>query len=346
MTELLTPQQVAAGWQLVESAASLQHVRPLSDAARRVISEAQSGRVELGFQPFDREMRGISPGHLVFITGYAHSAKTLLMLNMVHHNAGRRIALFSPDEPAPLVLIKLASLLWQRPVAELEAKVAGYDPETLRLVRETVEHYPNLLIFDRPISPRLMRACYEEARDVWSEDADVVILDYLDLLQAGELSNRADAVKAFASDFEVPLVVLHQTSRSSGSKGQAMRIDSGNFGGETWATFQLGVRRKKAAIDAEIDDLQRRSDGSAWIVDRLASLAHDRAVHEYTVTVNLTKNKRPGGRLVGEVDFELDHATGALRPLDGLPHQFLQAHHRGLRVVRDDPWEEEREARW
>lgn len=342
MTELLTPVEVAAGWQLVESTASLQHVRPLADAARRVITEAQSGRVQLGFQPFDNEMRGMSPGHLAFITGYAHSAKTLLMLNMVVHNAGRRIALFTPDEPAPLVLVKLASMVFEIPVAELERRVANYDPEGLRLVHETVDYFPNLLIFDRPISARIMRACYEEAREVWSEDADLVVLDYLDLLQAGDLSGRADAVKAFASDFEVPLVVLHQTSRSAGSKGQTMRIDSGNFGGETWATFQLGVRRKRAAIEAEIEDLTHRADRPQWVVDRIAFLTHERLVHEYTVTVNLTKNKRPGGRLVGEVDFELDHATGALRPLGGdLPRQYLR-HHSHLRVVEDD----EREARW
>lgn len=341
MTELLSPQEVAAGWQLVEATASLQHVRPLSDAARRVITEAQSGRVCLGFEPFDREMRGMSPGHLTFVTGYAHSGKTLLTLNMVANNAGRRIALFSPDEPAPLVLIKLAALVFGIPVAQLEARVAGYDPEALRLVHETVEHFPNLLIFDRPITPRIMRACYEEAREVWSEDADVVILDFLDLLQSGDLSGRADAVKAFASDFEIPLVVLHQTSRAAGSRGQAMRIDSGNFGGETWATFQLGVRRKKAALEAEIDELTRRGDLSSWTQDRLALLTHERLIHEYTLTVNLTKNKRPGGRLVGEVDFELDHATGALRPLEGhLPRQYVAKAR--LRVVDDD----EREARW
>ena len=53
--------------------------------------------------------------------------------------------------------------------------------------------------------------------------------------------------------------MLHQTSRTAGARGQAMRIDSGNYGGETHATFQIGVWRKRAAIAAELDDLQART---------------------------------------------------------------------------------------
>jgi hypothetical protein len=54
-------------------------------------------------------------------------------------------------------------------------------------------------------------------------------------------------------------------------------------------------------------------------------LRHEQRVHEYTVTINLLKNKRPAGQLVDDIDFELDVATGRLTDLSGaLPDQYHQ----------------------
>jgi replicative DNA helicase len=345
VTELLSPAQVAAGWTEVESAAQLQHIRPLSDAAHRFISETRdTRRVDLGFSVFDAEMRGIGPGHLAMLVGYSHSGKTLVMLNTLAYNHDRFIIVFAPDEPAPLVLIKLAGILWQVPARELEARVADDERTAIELIHRTVEYFPNLIVIDAPLSQRTMRAGFEEAREHWGHEGDLVVVDYLDLMRGGDLILKANAVKEFCMEFEVPTLVLHQTSRSAGSRGQVLRIDSGNFGGETWATYQLGVRRKKVAIEVELMDLRQRRDWQPWIADRISALEYEARVHEYTVTINLNKNKRPGGRLVGERDFELELDTGVLRPLGSdLPHQFLRR--QTLRVVRD-PDDDEREATW
>jgi hypothetical protein len=338
MTAELTPAEAEAGWISLEAAASYSHYRPLADAAQRFVDEAQSERrVTLGMPSFDYEMRGISPGHLAFVVGYSHSGKTLLALQILRHNADRRVALFTPDEPATLVLTKLASLTTGISARELEARVADNDRDGLRLLHETVEQYPNLAIFDKPLTPRSMRAGYDEVTDHWSAGADLVMLDYLDLLQIGDsLSAKADSVKSFGTDRDVPMLVLHQTSRSAGTAGKRMRIDSGNFGGETWATFQLGVWRKKFAIEHELHELEERRDKPAWVWDRMEELQRQSRIHDYTVTVNLSKNKRPGGKRLDEgVDFEIDLHTGAMHPLNGdLPHQYRQTLGR-LRAVND-----------
>jgi hypothetical protein len=128
--------------------------------------------------------------------------------------------------------------------------------------------------------------------------------------------------------------VLHQTSRSAGSKGQRMGIDSGNFGGETVAMFQIGVWRKRNALLHELNELLSRTTTNEWAARRYDELQHELAVHRYTITVNLNKNKRPGGDLIDEVDLEVQLDTGVLSPLHGgLPSQL-----RRLRIVSDDPY--------
>ena len=161
-----------------------------------------------------------------------------------------------------------------------------------------------------------------------------MIVDYLELVRAGDsLSAKAEFVKGFGSDRDVPMAVAHQVSRSAGSRGQSMRIDSGNFGGETWATFQIGVSRRKSAIIAELGDLRAKAYKSDFTYDRIQMLEHDLVIAEYTVTINLNKNKRPSGRLVGDIEMEMDLETGVLTPLNGdIPRQYRERHNH-LRVV-------------
>ena len=333
MTEQLTPAQVDAGWIELAETASYAHYQPLAGAAHRLIAEAQTERkVYTGIELFDREMRGISPGHLAMFIGYSHSGKTLLLLHMIRHNRDKRIAWFVPDEPAPLILTKLACMEHGVSGAELEARLADGDPWGLRVLNETIERYDNLAIFDKSLTPRTMSQGYDEACDHWGATADLVIVDYLELVRVGDsLAAKAEFVKGFGSDRDVPMAVAHQVSRSAGSRGQSMRIDSGNFGGETWATFQIGVSRRRSAIIAELQDLHSRSYRPDSIYERIAMLEHDLEIAQYTVTINLNKNKRPSGRLVEDIEMEMDLETGVLTPLNGdLPRQYRYRHLRSV----------------
>ena len=63
-------------------------------------------------------------------------------------------------------------------------------------------------------------------------------------------------------------------------------------------------------------------------MEKIAELQHDLLVAEYTITVSLNKNKRPGGRCIEELDYELQVDTGALHPLAAgeKPYQWQQRH--------------------
>jgi hypothetical protein len=274
-------------------------------------------------------MRGIGAGHLCLIVGYSHSGKTQLLLHWLRSNREKRIVMYEPDEPATLTLTKLTAVTSGVGARELEARVAADDQEAIRLLRATaLEEFPNLAVFDKPLTPQLMERGYDEVCEVWGDAPELVIVDYVDLVQAGEtVQAKLDYIKGFGSRHEVPMIAIHQTSRSAGAEGRTMTISSGNYGGEQHATFLVGVRRKKSALLAELaEQRQRWERGSEAAYDRIQELEHDLRIHEFTLTANLVKNKRPGGGLIDELDFELDTETGRIYPLDvgDLPGQYQQ----------------------
>lgn len=303
------------------------YYHPLSEAADDFVTEAQDqNRIFTGQEEFDAEMRGIGSGHLCMVQGYSHSGKTQWLLQLLRHNKDKRIMLMIPDEPAPLVLSKLASVESGVAARELEARIAINDKEAISLLRSIAnDEFPLLAVFDQPLSPETMSGAYDEMCDVWGASPECVIVDYVDLVQAGDVTgSKFEFLKAFGSKRKVPLIALHQTSRSAGRDGQKMKIDSGNFGGETFATYVIGVRRHKAGLEAEREELLPKvRKGSEQAADRLAEVEYDLRIAQYTLTVNLVKNKRPGGGLVDDIDMEIDQETGRLYNLHGeLPSQF------------------------
>lgn len=337
----LSLEDIQAGWKEVEAGADApapsihreyRHYVPLTEAAHSYVRWAQSpeDRVYLGIEPIDNEMRGIAPGEMGMMLGYSHGGKTLVLLHALRNNRDKRIALFIPDEPKTLVLTKLTCMHHGIDARILESRVAQDDKQAIDLLRQTAEEdFPNLAVFDQPLLPADMERAYSEVCDVWQAKPDLVVVDYLELVEAGEqVPEKAGFLKGFGRRHDVPLLVLHQTSRTSGADGKKLTMSSGAYGGEQQATSIIGVRRKKYEIASEINELRERLDRnhSEKAQERLETLQYEQKVHEYTITLSLLKNKRPGGMLVDDVDFELDVNTGRLWELkDGeLPDQYLR----------------------
>ena len=170
-----------------------------------------------------------------------------------------------------------------------------------------------------------------EVSDMWNQKPDLVVFDYLELLQGGgeDVPSKANTLKAWGRRHDVPLLVLHQTSRTSGSEGKKMTISSGSFGGEQQATHIIGVRRKRFEIDAQIRELEAKLDKSSASerqMEQLDFLRYEGRIHAHTLTLNLVKNKRPSGSLIDDIDFEIEQGSGRLSRLrEGeLPSQFLR----------------------
>ena len=306
------------------------YYRPLPWAADEFVAQARtltSGqRIYTGIDVFDEAMRGLAPKELMVVQGFAHSGKTLFTTAMLQHNRNRRIVLFTADEDRVLVLVKLTSLVTGVSAEQLEYGTANGDAETEALVRDVATYeFPNLAVFDQVNDLRTMSKAMDEVRHAWGAEPELTVFDYLDLLQHGDgdgnTSAKFNAIKAWGKRQDVPLVLLHQASRTGGKDGAEITLTSGAYGGEQQATFVVGVRRKKAWYRAQIAEIKEKlaaqANPSEALQDKLRELEYDLSQHQNTVTFNLVKNKRPPSRLVDEVDFTLDPNTGALRPYEG-----------------------------
>tara|TARA_R110000868_G_scaffold178962_1_gene418875 strand:- start:1884 stop:2927 length:1044 start_codon:yes stop_codon:yes gene_type:complete len=338
----LTADQISAGWAAIEGQQDPQSspipseykmYEPLTEAVHSFVRWAQTPyeRIHLGLPRIDDELRGIAPGELAMMLGYAHGGKTLLLLHCLQQNRDKHIAMFIPDEPRQLILTKLTCMHHGIDARELERRVAVDDAAAIDLLRQTAEEdFPNLAVFDQPLNAADMERGYNEVCDAWGQLPDLLVVDYLDLVEAGDtVPAKATFLKSFGRRHDIPLLILHQTSRHAGADGSKLTMSSGAFGGEQQATSIIGVRRKKYSIMSEINELTFKLDRahSQSAADRLESLRYDARIHEYTMTVSLLKNKRPAGQLVDDIDFEINLATGQLSPLlnGELPEQFLRS---------------------
>lgn len=304
---------------------------PLVNAADDYIAQARTlgtgERIYTGIDVFDEAMRGLAPRELMVVQGFAHSGKTLFTTEMIRNNADRRIILFTADEDRVLTLAKLTSLVTGISAETLEIQLSNGDEEAEQLVRTIAsKHFPNLAVFDDINDLRTMSKAMAEAEHHWDARVELVIFDYMDLLSVadggeGNMPAKFNAIKSWGKRHAVPLIALHQASRSKGADGAEMTLVSGAYGGEQQATFLVGVRRKRSmykGLIVEINEkLATQTNPSDALREKLVEAEYELGIHQNTVTFNLVKNKRPPSRLVDDTDFTLDADTGRISPYTG-----------------------------
>jgi KaiC/GvpD/RAD55 family RecA-like ATPase len=315
-----------------EQANVYEHYRPLRNAADEFITWAKNeqDRVYTGVRELDEAMRGTAPGELTIIQGFTHSGKTLLVTELILNNPHTPLVLFTPDETRPLVLTKLTSALHGVGARELEARIREDDDTATRLLIETAEQYSKLAIFDESISVVDMDNMLDEVRHAMGTQPKAVIFDYCELLEGpDDVKAKMTALKAWGKRQKVAMFVLHQTSRTSGSGGRKVGIDSGAFGGEQQATHVIGVRRKKYMHMAMMTLLE----------EKISNATNPKSIEEYksrirqietvdlprdldTVTVSLVKNKRPPCDLVDDIDYKIDLGTGRVRRVEDVKDEY------------------------
>jgi KaiC/GvpD/RAD55 family RecA-like ATPase len=315
--------------------------RPLADVVPDYVHWAQhpDERIYFGFQDLDEQVRGVAPGEMCLINGFSHSGKTLFLLQILVANRDKVVVYFCPDEPRTLTLIKLACLVHKVPGKELEQMIADNDKRGLEILETTArEWFPNLAVFDQFMNLSEMEKSLIEVNDHLGDPA-LMVFDYLELLNGDDtVPAKANTIKAFGKRHNIPLIVLHQSSRTSGADGKKQTISSGAFGGEQQASHIIGVRRKKFEIESQMRDIIEKLDKSSAserMLERLDMLRYDQQLHENTITINLVKCKRQDAHLLDDMDYEIEAGTGRLLRIAGMvpPSQSLEANSH----VDDDP---------
>lgn len=298
------------------------YYRPLAEAADEFIKFSQTPdlRVFTGIEMFDQQMRGVAPGELCIITGFAHSGKTVFATEILMANHQTPMVLFTPDETRSAVLTKLAAADTGVGAEELERRIYLEDETAKSLLREVAAKYQQLAVYDESVTLHQMDIMFEEAAEVFGRKPKAVVFDYAEQLNEGtDTRQKLDMFKRWGKDRQVAFFLLHQTSRSTGASGRELGIDAGSYGGEQQATFMITVRRKLSYYKDRLRELEYKISNSSnksyiekW-EDQIRQIIHTEIPrHGNTVSIGLVKNKRPPMRLVPEFDFEIDQTTGRL----------------------------------
>lgn len=319
--------------------------RPLADSIGEYVHWAQhpDERIYFGFPDLDEQVRGVAPSEMCLINGFSHSGKTLFLLQILVANRDKNVVYFCPDEPRTLTLIKLACLVHRIEGRRLEQMISDNNPEGIHLLNETAnEWFPNLAVFDQFMSLSDMEKAMIEVDRHLGQPA-LMVFDYLELLSGDEtVPAKANTIKAFGKRHNIPLIVLHQSSRTAGADGKKQTISSGAYGGEQQASHIVGVRRKRFEIDHQIREIVEKLDKSTAnerMLERLDTLRYEAQLHENTVTINLVKCKRQDARLLDDIDFEIEQGTGRLlRLASGGYSEGQVAGDDGPHPVLDDDW--------
>ncbi|HEV7503349.1 MAG TPA: replicative DNA helicase [Thermoanaerobaculia bacterium] len=230
--------------------------------------------VPSGFMDFDRISQGLNRGNLIIIAGRPGMGKTSFALNVAQHVAIRErkgVGVFSLEmsqqELALRILCSEADISFSRLRSNrVSQKEWTRIIQTVRAIGDAP-----LFIDDSP-NPTLLEVASKSRRLKAERGLSLVILDYLQLMQAGgryenrnlEIAAISRGLKQLAKELEVPVIALSQLSRQPERRGSDHRPqladlrESGCLAGGTLVTLADSGTR------APIRDLAGRSDFAVW----------------------------------------------------------------------------------
>lgn len=307
------------------------YYKPLGDAVDEFIRFAENPdlRVKLGIPIFDDVIRGVAPGEMCLINGFAHSGKTVLATEILMANHNIPMMLATPDETRSAVLAKLAAADTGIGAEELERRIYQRDQQAREILLGVAAKYQHLAVYDENMSLHMMETMLREATEALGAKPKALIFDYAEQLnEQMDVKGKLDALKMFGKDHNIPLFVLHQSSRSKGAGGQILGIDSGSYGGEQQATFLITVRRKIAYFRERLIDLEYKLANAtnptmqSRYQEQIEDVRDQIPFHLETVSCGLVKNKRPPMTLITERDFKIDQVSGRVSLMEGREEDF------------------------
>lgn len=211
------------------SPSALTHVAEASADALNEIQSAQKGEVGknytyTGFPTLDRMTRGLKPGDLVLIAARPSEGKTAFALNIAANvaiNERKTVALFSLEMPTVQLVKRIFSYVANVSATKTNAPRGLSTPEFTKIYEAYSQLVESKLFVD-DYSMNTPSDILAKSRRLKNERGlDIVIIDYLQLMEPGErLENRQQEVsqmsrrlKVYAKDLGVPFIVLSQMSR-------------------------------------------------------------------------------------------------------------------------------------
>ncbi|MEM7480372.1 MAG: replicative DNA helicase [Acidobacteriota bacterium] len=182
-----------------------------------------------GFVDLDRITHGLNRGNLIIIAGRPGMGKTSFALNVAQHVAVRErrgVAVFSLEMSQQELALRVLCSLADVAFSSLRRGHLSQNQwsRIIKTVRETGG--APLYIDDSP-NPSLLELSSKARRLKAEKGLDLVILDYLQLMQAGgryenrnlEIAAISRGMKQLAKELEIPVIALSQLSRQPERRG-------------------------------------------------------------------------------------------------------------------------------
>ena len=203
----------------------------LLDAYFEKIEAIQAGRestlgTQMGFYDLDRMVGGLQPSDLCIVAGRPGMGKTSWLLSVASNvasprGAGKTVALFSLEMSAEQLVQRLIAS--QTGIPSNRLRIGDIRDDEIELVMRAIGELSAMPLYidDTPgITPFELRT--KVRRLNVEHGVDVVIVDYLQLMQSGrrsenrvqEISFISRALKGLAREVRVPLIAASQLSRA------------------------------------------------------------------------------------------------------------------------------------
>ncbi|MDU2095699.1 MAG: replicative DNA helicase [Negativicoccus succinicivorans] len=204
----------------------------LDDIANKYTNKSGITGLPTGFSGFDNITSGLQPSDLILVAARPSMGKTALTLNIAQHVAlkeHKNVAFFSLEmsqEQLGLRMICSTALVDSQKLRT--GRITSQDEWSRIMQAATALYDAPLFIDDTPgITVAEMRS---KARRLQAEKGlDLIIVDYLQLMQGGqgrrqaenrqqEISEISRSLKSLARELKVPVIALSQLSRSVESR--------------------------------------------------------------------------------------------------------------------------------
>ncbi|HZF12341.1 MAG TPA: replicative DNA helicase [Thermoanaerobaculia bacterium] len=189
--------------------------------------------VPSGFIDLDRITHGLNRGNLIIVAGRPGMGKTSLALNIAQHvsiREKRAVGVFSLEMSQQELSLRV--LCSEAGVAFSRLRAGALSQKQWSSIVQTVRHTSDapLFIDDSP-NPTLLEVASKSRRLKAERGLALVILDYLQLMQAGgkyenrnlEIAAISRGLKQLAKELEVPVIALSQLSRQPERRGSDHR---------------------------------------------------------------------------------------------------------------------------
>lgn len=243
----ITDKNLNTGFQSISAVAS-QLQKKIEELSQR---EDNLTGVTTGFAELDRITNGWQVSDLIIIAARPAMGKTAFTLSLARNAAakGTGVGIFSLEMDNEQLVQRLLSMESMIPASNL--RDANLDQDQFNLLHEGVQKLSEMPIFidDTPaINIFELRAKCRRLKQ--NHNIGLVVIDYLQLMSAGDKSKRGNreqeissisrALKGMAKELKVPVIALSQLSRAVETRGGDKRP-------------QLSDLRESGAIEQDAD---------------------------------------------------------------------------------------------